>query len=103
LRGRYRSPLRGGASAFSPDKVLKRGPGDRSFNIVLTGDECDCVVAEWLNRQPNVSELIQALIYAVATGDTLEGPTSWLEPGVSAQDLDHDDPRVQALWGGVDA
>jgi hypothetical protein len=74
----------------------------RRFNFILTRDDRDRIVADWLNRQPNASEAIKALIYAVATGDTLEVPLSWTEPGVRAEDLDHDDPRVQALWGAVD-
>jgi len=81
----------------------RKTPGyRRRFNFILTGDGRDRVVADWLNQQPNASEAIKALIYAVATGDTLEVPISWTEPGVRAADLDHDDPRVQALWGAVD-
>jgi hypothetical protein len=74
----------------------------RRFNFILTENDRDRVVAEWLNHQPNASEAIKALIYAVATGDSLEVPLSWAEPGVRAEDLDHDDPRVKALWGAVD-
>jgi hypothetical protein len=72
------------------------------FNFILTDEARDRVVADWLNRQPNASEAIKALIYAVATGDTLEVPVSWAEPGVRAADLDDKDPRVKALWGAVD-
>jgi hypothetical protein len=58
----------------------------RRFNLILTEDDSDRIVAEWLNYQANASEAIKALIYAIATGETLEVPVSWTEA------LDHDDP-----------
>ena len=74
----------------------------RRFNFVLTNDDRDRIVAEWLNSQPNASKAIKALIYARATGEAVEASASGVEPGVRPADLDHEDPRVQALWGAVD-
>jgi hypothetical protein len=74
----------------------------RRFNFVLTDDDRDRVVAEWLNNQPNASEAIKALIYTVATGETLAVPISLVEAGLKPADIDQADPRVQALQGAVD-
>jgi hypothetical protein len=76
------------------------------FNFVLTDSDRDRVVAEWLNRQPNASETVKSLIYAVATGQrpasVSTAPERWPEEELQPAELDRKDPRVQALRGAVD-
>lgn len=73
------------------------------FNFTLQQNERDRIVSQWINAQPNASEAVKALIYAVATGNAgLSGVAITLPHSNAIQQNDPNDPRAIALMSALD-
>ena len=66
-------------------------------------NERDQLVGDWIDHQPNASETVKALIYAMATGSTNNVTYAQRQSDETQQEqLETTDPRVQALAGAIE-